>query len=305
MIISEVRYAILLLIPIVLCLLFLVIRLAIEKGLKPLELLKVKVDGIDVEKLSQPIVLDAQTSDLESLVTAMNTFLARISAGYDSEKRFSADAAHELKTPISEIMNMAEVAIKWPDKVNHLEFYRDLLESSEKMNLIVKNLLELARAKNQAASSLQSKISVSQCISDCWKTLNPQAKMKNVSIEINDESELKAISSEVEFAGIVSNLLSNAVEYGRAGSCISVLVSENNGLGAISISNYTDDLESSDLNYVFDSLWRKDKARKSDLHIGIGLAIVKEYAALLELELEVILENHLFTVTVSSIKSVQ
>ncbi len=288
-----------------LCLLFLVIRLAIEKGLKPLELLKVKVDGIDVEKLSQPIVLDAQTSDLESLVTAMNTFLARISAGYDSEKRFSADAAHELKTPISEIMNMAEVAIKWPDKVNHLEFYRDLLESSEKMNLIVKNLLELARAKNQAASSLQSKISVSQCISDCWKTLNPQAKMKNVSIEINDESELKAISSEVEFAGIVSNLLSNAVEYGRAGSCISVLVSENNGLGAISISNYTDDLESSDLNYVFDSLWRKDKARKSDLHIGIGLAIVKEYAALLELELEVILENHLFTVTVSSIKSVQ
>jgi signal transduction histidine kinase len=289
----------------VLCLLFLVIRLAIEKGLKPLELLKVKVDGIDVEKLSQPIVLDAQTSDLESLVTAMNTFLARISAGYDSEKRFSADAAHELKTPISEIMNMAEVAIKWPDKVNHLEFYRDLLESSEKMNLIVKNLLELARAKNQAASSLQSKISVSQCISDCWKTLNPQAKMKNVSIEINDESELKAISSEVEFAGIVSNLLSNAVEYGRAGSCISVLVSENNGLGAISISNYTDDLESSDLNYVFDSLWRKDKARKSDLHIGIGLAIVKEYAALLELELEVILENHLFTVTVSSIKSVQ
>jgi signal transduction histidine kinase len=305
LIISEVRYAILLLIPIVLCLLFLVIRLAIEKGLKPLELLKVKVDGIDVEKLSQPIVLDAQTSDLESLVTAMNTFLARISAGYDSEKRFSADAAHELKTPISEIMNMAEVAIKWPDKVNHLEFYRDLLESSEKMNLIVKNLLELARAKNQAASSLQSKISVSQCISDCWKTLNPQAKMKNVSIEINDESELKAISSEVEFAGIVSNLLSNAVEYGRAGSCISVLVSENNGLGAISISNYTDDLESSDLNYVFDSLWRKDKARKSDLHIGIGLAIVKEYAALLELELEVILENHLFTVTVSSIKSVQ
>ena len=288
-----------------LCLLFLVIRLAIEKGLKPLELLKVKVDGIDVEKLSQPIVLDAQTSDLESLVTAMNTFLARISAGYDSEKRFSADAAHELKTPISEIMNMAEVAIKWPDKVNHLEFYRDLLESSEKINLIVKNLLELARAKNQAASSLQSKISVSQCISDCWKTLNPQAKMKNVSIEINDESELKAISSEVEFAGIVSNLLSNAVEYGRAGSCISVLVSENNGLGAISISNYTDDLESSDLNYVFDSLWRKDKARKSDLHIGIGLAIVKEYAALLELELEVILENHLFTVTVSSIKSVQ
>ena len=288
-----------------LCLLFLVIRLAIEKGLKPLELLKVKVDGIDVEKLSQPIVLDAQTSDLESLVTAMNTFLARISAGYDSEKRFSADAAHELKTPISEIMNMAEVAIKWPDKVNHLEFYRDLLESSEKMYLIVKNLLELARAKNQAASSLQSKISVSQCISDCWKTLNPQAKMKNVSIEINDESELKAISSEVEFAGIVSNLLSNAVEYGRAGSCISVLVSENNGLGAISISNYTDDLESSDLNYVFDSLWRKDKARKSDLHIGIGLAIVKEYAALLELELEVILENHLFTVTVSSIKSVQ
>ena len=299
----KVRGTLLLSIPAVLFLLMLAIKFALEKGLRPLEELKEKLDQLDVGQLSEPIVLDTKSTDLASVVAVVNSSFERISASFKKEKRFSSDAAHELRTPIAELMNMSEVARKWPEKVDHLGFYSDVLKSSEKMHLIVKSLLVLARSKNSQIELELSKFCISKIVTSCWESLSPQAEAKNMTLDSGADEEQSIVSSQVEFYSLVFNLISNAVEYGRKGTSITCLVFENDGLVSFSISNRTDLIDEDDLPHMFDSLWRKDKARSSDSHIGMGLTIVKEYVELLGLDIELILDKDLFTVIVSSIKT--
>ena len=102
---------------------------------------------------------------------------------------------------------------------------------------------------------------------------------------------------------MISNLLSNAVEYGTINSTIAVNTFEDDGLVSIAISNQTETLDEKDLPHLFDSLWRKDESRNSENHIGMGLTIVRAYSELLNLDIKTTLTDQLFSVVVSGLRS--
>ena len=292
-------------IPPVLLLIYFAIRIATERGLRPLDELKIQLEGLDVNHLAQPVVINTPVLDMESVVKVINQALERISESFKREQRFTSDAAHELRTPIAELMNMAEVASKWPKKVNHSDFYLDVLKSSEKMHLIVNSLLELARCKNGQIIIEDSEFNVSERFFDNWKMFSRQAEEKNIEFKFSGDPNLVIISSFTEFDRVVSNLLSNAVEYGRENSTIVANALQDGTLVSVAISNTTDKLDEEDLPYLFENLWRKDDSRNSEHHIGMGLSIVKAYAEILDFDIETSLSSGLYSVVVSGLKSVK
>jgi signal transduction histidine kinase len=239
---------------------------------------------------------------MENVISTINDALDRISESFNRVQRFTSDAAHELRTPIAELMNMAEVAGKWPAKVDHEDFYKDVLESSQKMQLIVNSLLELARCKNGQIKLELVELDISECFSGCWNMYSRQAGEKNIQFRFSGGTSLKIVSSSTEFGLIISNLLSNAVEYGSEGSTVVASIQEDDGVVSVAISNMTNSLDAEDMPHIFDSLWRKDASRNSKVHIGMGLTITKAYVEALNLTINASLADQLYSVVISGLK---
>lgn len=299
--ISLVNFALMFSIPVVLLFIYIAIRIAADRGLRPLEELKTQLEKLDVNGNVEAIKINTSVLDMENVVLVINQALEKISDNFKREQRFTSDAAHELRTPIAELMNMAEVAIRWPKKVDQEEFYNDVLKSSEKMHLIVNSLFELARCKKAPVNLELSRITVAERFAENWKKYLQQADEKEVRFELIGDAQLQVLTSPIEFDLIISNLLSNAVEYSVENSIISVCLFEKDDGVSFTISNMTDKLAVQDLPHLFESLWRKEDSRNSERHIGMGLTIVKAYIALLQLTINVSLLDQLFSVNVSGL----
>lgn len=290
-------------IPVVLLFIYVAIRVATDRGLRPLEELKSQLENLHVNGLDAPITINTTVADMDSLVNVINQALERISDNFKREQRFTSDAAHELRTPIAELMNMAEVAIKWPKKVDQEDFYSDVLKSSEKMHLIVNSLFELARCKKLSSDFESTPINVAETLAQNWRKYSAQADGKSVRFEFLGDPNLQVSTSPVEFDLIVSNLLSNAVEYSVENSTVSAQLSMGDGAATLTIFNLTDKLDTKDIPHLFESLWRKDDSRSSESHIGMGLTIVKAYIEVLQLSISVSLTDKLYSVTVSGLSA--
>lgn len=299
-----VNFTLLFSIPLVLLFMYVAIRIATDRGLRPLEELKTQLETLDVNRLVEPIKINSSVADMESIVKVINQALERISDSFRREQRFTSDAAHELRTPIAELMNMAEVAKRWPKKVDQLEFYNDVLKSSEKMHLIVNSLFELARCKKTPLKLEISEIGVAQRFAENWKKYAKQADSKGLRFEFVGDVAARVITSYIEFDLIISNLISNAVEYSIEDSTIFACLTTDGELATLTITNNTDELEEGDLPHVFESLWRKEDSRNSESHIGMGLTIVKAYIELLQLDIRVSLSDQLYCVAVSGLPAV-
>lgn len=289
-------------IPAILLSIFFAIRYGVDSGLKPLEEIKAQIGKLDVNKLSQRVEVTTPVMDMESIVSALNQVLSRIEQSFKREQRFTSDAAHELRTPITELMNMAEVAKKWPGKVNHKEFYADVLASSMKMQLIVNSLLDLARCKNGQIKLQSTTLNLSDRIDDAWPLYCRLAEEKNIRFLLRGDRKIRINSSQVELDFVLSNIISNAVEYGDNDSTINASIMEDTDSVSISISNRTSSLEPEDIPHMFESLWRKDDSRNSERHIGMGLTIVQAFIELLDLEIEASLNGQTYSVVISGLK---
>lgn len=292
-------------IPSILLIIASIIRFAVIRGLKPLDEVNTQLSEINGHDLSKRIVIQSPAVDLEGVVSVLNQVLDRIQQSFQREQRFSSDVAHELKTPIAELMNMAEVAAKWPLKVNHEEFYIDALNSSKKLQLIVDSLLEMARCKTGGMQFAFTNIDLQCQINSILLKYEQSALEKDIVFDNNMKEDLQINTSELVLDMILSNLLSNAVEYSAVDSHIEIDQWLESDKVTLSISNQVRNLEIEDLPHMTESLWRKDQSRSSDNHIGLGLTLVQAYCEILELEMDIRLELKRLTVSISGFSPVK
>jgi len=279
------------------------IKHTVRKSLLPLHDLKSQIQSLDAENLKQRLMLSKTPIELSDVVDQLNDLLGRLEASFFREQRFSSDVAHELRTPISEIRSMSEIALKWPnDETLVKEFYSGVLESSIQMQTVVTNLMALARGE-EGDITLGSKSSkLADLVNLCIESYVDIAKNKNINI-INDiDVNLTITTSVFEFAQILHNLLSNAVSYCVNDSDVLLTATTNDNGVSLRISNITDQLNESDLEFLFDRFWRKSKARSSSSNSGIGLSLVKAYTRILKYEISTRLVRKEFSVSITNIK---
>jgi two-component system sensor histidine kinase QseC len=255
----------------------------LDTGLLPLTDLARQAETIDPGSLSSRFPTSRLPSEILPITTQLNRLLERLEVAFQREKRLTADMAHELKTPISELQTLTQVALKWPgDEEFLLDTIRDAFDISRQMKDKVSTLLALARCDSGQQSVSLSPVALPDLVREHWDRWIEPAHGKEIQTELEiDEETMEVISDEHLLSSILTNLLSNAVEYcpskGRLGCHL-----RNNGEGAkLTLENTNRTLTESDLPHLFDPFWRKDVARTDGAHSGLGLTLIQTYAFIL------------------------
>ncbi len=266
--------AFLLLIP----LLALTGRWIAAKGLSPLRRISAATRAITPAGLSTRLPLSPPwPSELHELVQVFNAMLARIEEAFSRLSRFSADLAHELRTPLGNLSGEIEVCLMRP---RDAEDYRAALESGleeyRRLNVLIENLLFMAHAEHAEHALHRECFDAAQACSWAVAQLAPGAQGRGVTIRVDGKASLYA--DPLLFRQAVANLLTNAIRHSNTGGDILVEVSGNNEKEVtLGIRDHGEGIDAIHLPHLFDRFYQADTARRRDAGqgTGLGLSIVK------------------------------
>lgn len=258
----------------------LVVPMVLRPGLRPVRRLSDRAHLMDASMLGERFPADDLPSELRPICDRLNDLLARLESSFERERRFSADLAHELLTPLTEARAIADSALKWPDSAGP-EDHRRTLEILARMEGLVKHVLELARAENGRWAMQLTLVGVADLINEVVAAHAAEASMRGIEVQLDGPAALVLGTDVGVLRVIVGNLVANAVAYAPSGCVVQISWSETATGGEIAVANPAPDLDPADLPRLFDRFWRKDVSRTSNRHSGLGLSLALELAAVL------------------------
>ena len=276
----------------------------VGRGLAPLSNLARQVGDIDESNLEVRLSRRGeQSTEIAPIEDQLNHLLERLQSAFEREKRFSSNVAHELRTPLSELKTLVEVADMVPDDPAQLAgFFRDVGEISGQMEKIVITLLELARSEAGLLRIDPENIDLSRYCDEIWQhAINGQGSGKSLVKNIPDDL---VISTDREKLGmILNNLFINAVSYSPDNAEIHVFSEVRNDKVVLEVKNESIDLKPEDIVHMKDRFWRKHKAHHGNGHSGLGLTLVDALARIMNLDVSLQLDNQqTFMVTISGLQ---
>lgn len=244
-----------------------------RKGLKPLKAMAGTVAQISVSDLHQRVRSGSWPRELEQLTAALDGMLERLEQSFARLSDFSANLAHELRTPINNLRGEAEVALS---RARSAEEYRRVVESSieeyERLSRMTSDLLFLARPEQGVELHAIDAAAEIGALIDYYQTL---AEERHLSLTLQGQGT--AIADPRLFQRAVGNLISNALHYTPAGGTITVAIKPlpDEGL-SITVSDSGMGIAADELDRVFDRFFRSASARRRhNQGSGLGLAIVR------------------------------
>lgn len=247
-----------------------------RRALSPVDEITQAARKIGAQDLAQRITVHKSGDELERLANTLNAMLGRLEAAFQRITKFTADASHELRTPVSVMRTSAEIALR---KSRSEREYRDalaqILQESERMSQLIEQLLILARS--DAGSSVLPMVptNLAQPLQSACAHASGLAREKQLSFSTHIPDQplwVRGDSTSLERLFLV--LLDNAVKYTPDGGRIDVQLSVEDALAVASIRDTGIGVASEDLPHIFERFYRADPARTRDLGgSGLGLAI--------------------------------
>jgi two-component system heavy metal sensor histidine kinase CusS len=247
-------------------------------GLKPLARLSAEAQALSPKNLSQRLTLSPPVGELSQLVKSFNGALDRLESAYAQLEGFSADVAHELRTPIGNMIGLTQVALTRERSAEELkETLQSNLEELERLRAIVNDMLFLARADQGEMASGLTETSLADEVLKTIDFLEPLMEEKALSVDTTGDA--RAAVDKALFRRAMSNLLHNAIQYSPAGARLRVELRRQSGSVEVAVSNPGEAIPAEHLTRLFDRFYRIDSSRalSTDNH-GLGLAIVKAIA---------------------------
>lgn len=278
----------------------LVVSWVTRRGLSPLTQLADHTATITARTLGSRYDERNLPDELKPIVGRLNALLDRLQVAFERERRLTADMAHELKTPLSELKSLAEVALAWPDDHGFIrKTLTDTVEISDQMNRMVSLLLTLNRCEASQEAVSPSFVDLSALLREQWQPWHRAAEEKRICVDFNIPDHMGIMTDKTMLSSIMMNLFSNAVEYCPAHGRITCDIRQLDQRVIISVSNSNESLTDVDLPVMFEKLWRKDYARGGGIHSGLGLTLVSAFAGLLGITIETSLDNGAFRISLN------
>ena len=279
---------------------------SVKAGLVPLVNIANDIRRITPESINIPINTRNQPTELVSIATQFNLVLTEIENAMLRERQFSSDVAHELRTPVSEMRALAEVGLRWPEEKETSSYFSDIYESSRHLDQLVSNLLHLSRCEEGRIDVEISEVRFDQLITNVCSKLDFESQAKNISFKFSSHKSPVLLVDANWLELMLFNLIANAIAYSPRDVTVEIVISSHNDRCMIEIKNpMLEPLVADDINHIFERFWRKDSARTTGNHVGIGLALVKSYTEYLNLEVEAhISDEQVFCISISNIKIV-
>ncbi len=267
-------------------------------SLRSLHQLNRRLGEINADQLQVRVPGEGLPAELRPVAGAVNGLLEKLQQAFDKERLFSRNVAHELRTPIAELRSLSEVGGQWPDDAQaNARFYADARAIAGRMERAVNNLLMMARQESGQLPLLWERIDLVHEL----RLLLERHDAAGIELRAPEQLWVQADRACLEI--IVGNLVVNALSHGNGSGERYLRLTAAKQTAELCIANPAPSLQAEDLPHLFDRFWRKDQARSSGAHVGLGLSLVHALVTQLGWRIELALsEENEFSVCVSGIR---
>ncbi|WP_437881848.1 heavy metal sensor histidine kinase [Pseudomonas sp. LRF_L74] len=248
-------------------------------GLKPLRALSAEAQSLAPPRLSARLSGAAQPAELQQFVSAFNDALARVETAYSRLESFNADVAHELRSPLTNLIGQTQVALTRGRSAEHyFEVLQSNLEELERLRSIINDMLFLASADQGSKATRLVSTALAPEVATTLDYLDLILEEAQVSVQVQGDAEVRIETALWRRALI--NLLHNAVQHTPAGGVIEVNIERRDGEVILAVCNPGERIAEEHLASLFERFYRVDPSRNSSSagNHGLGLAIVKAIA---------------------------
>ena len=253
-----------------------------KKTLTPLQKLTSEVSQIQAQNLSTQLAVPNSKDEIAQLTSSFNEMLARLDNAFSTQKQFSANAAHELRTPLAVLQTNLEVFEKKqePEMVEYRQLFTMIKEQTARLSQLVGTLLDMTNLKSVPRTD---QVTLEELVDEVFCDLDPVAEKAGISIHFNNSanqySHTDVTGSYVLLYRAVYNLVENAIKYNRPHGSVSVSVKQENGQAMVLVTDTGIGISPENQKKIFDPFFRVDKSRSRAMGgAGLGLALVDSIA---------------------------
>jgi two-component system heavy metal sensor histidine kinase CusS len=248
---------------------------AARRGLAPLRAMREQAQVVTAQQLSHRLPVESAPLELAELAQSLNDMLARLEEAFHRLSDFSSDIAHELRTPVSNLMTQTQVVLS---RARSADEYHSILESNaeefERMARMISDMLLLAKADNGLVVPNRETFSLAAEVRALFDYYDAVAEEKGLQLTLEGDGEVSA--DRLMLRRALGNLLSNAVRHSAPGTSVRVHISTSPDSISIGMENTGDTIPKEYLERVFDRFFRVDPSRqRSSEGTGLGLAITR------------------------------
>ena len=276
----------------------------VNRAIRPLRTVAKEIEAMSETDLSARIHVTGLPSELRPMIDRLNALLDRLESAFTRERAFTADVAHELRTPIAALRTTLEVCRSRPrDPVVYTAAIDRSLKVVHSMQTVIENLLLLARAESGQLPLSLADTDLPDLIRDAWSTFAPRAADANLTVCFNlpDTCILPVDAPKLHI--VLTNLFDNAVSYTNPAGAIDIVLLPTPTHTEFRITNTVEgaiQLAPHELPRLFERFWRKDSARsQTGLHAGLGLSLSQRLLALSHATITPTLHADRFTISLT------
>lgn len=254
----------------------LVALLATRNALSPLRSSTAAIGRINASQLDARLPLRRTGDDVDRHAAAVNRVLERLEAAFVRMSAFSSDVAHELRTPVNRILNLAEVALLGEGEAQERKALESIRDAADDMSRLVEGLLMLARGEQGELALDLRRLSVAELVAELGQLYAPACEEQGIHLEtVATDGSVRADRTLLSRA--LANLLDNAIRYTPRGGRVRVEVAPRDGEVSIDVCDSGAGIPASEREAVFERFTRLDRSR-SGPGIGLGLSIARMIA---------------------------
>lgn len=247
-----------------------------RRALVPVDEITRSARNIGAQNLAMRLAVPPTGDELERLATTLNEMLSRLDGAFQRITQFTADASHELRTPVSVMRTSAELALRKPRaEAEYREALSLILRESEKVSRLIDQLLLLARADSNSTAIPITRTNLNETLQKAWEETNILANAKRLDAEdFVPAAPVWVYGDPASLERLFLILLDNAVKYTADGGRIELRLSTDDGFAVAEVRDTGIGIAPEDITHIFDRFYRADRARSRETGgTGLGLAI--------------------------------
>ena len=245
-------------------------------ALRPIRELSDKIEKVQAQNLADSRIEENQVKELNQLSVSYNRMLERLSAAFEIQRQFTANAAHELRTPLALMQVQLDLyhSNSHPDNdADTVQMIKMVTEQNDRLNKMVKTLLDMSELQTVGRDD---EIILDALVDEVLEDLEPLAEGKNIRL-IGKCKDITMVGSDILIYRLVYNLVENAIKYNHSGGQVTVTADRKEKHVYLSVKDTGTGIPEELKERVFEPFFRVDKSRSRELGgVGLGLALVRE-----------------------------
>jgi len=247
-----------------------------RRSLSPIGYIALKAQNISSQNLSERLTQRGTGDEMDDLIRTINEMISRLEDSFKRMAEFTADASHELKTPICAMRGEAEVLLLRERKAEeYQEALAHFIEQFDHLNQMINDLILLSKFDTTQKELKRAPLRLDLLIQDLSHLFHVLAEQKNIALEIGTLEEVTVMGDKVRLQQLFTNLIDNAIKYTPKGS-IHVTVEKKESAGLVKIKDTGIGIPKEEQEKIFERFYRTDKSRSRETGgVGLGLSIAE------------------------------